>query len=193
MGGYGSGRRGWASPKETVESCLILSIDKLARLGLLQTGMASSGGLTWKRSSTGEQTDSIGCYVNTLADEPPTVRLYYTTKRRGEDHGEDLDYRVSLTTTFPIKGGVRWWFVCPLVVQGRSCGRRVGKLYLPRGRRYFGCRHCHDLTYRSCQESHKFDGLHRLVAGNTGIPPAMVKRLLKTWGQKRQAALYQAG
>ena len=29
----------------------------------------------------------------------------------------------------------------------------MGKLYLPPGGRYFGCRHCHDLTYRSRQES----------------------------------------
>jgi hypothetical protein len=28
----------------------------------------------------------------------------------------------------------------------------VGKLYLPPGARYFGCRRCHELTYRSCQE-----------------------------------------
>jgi len=35
------------------------------------------------------------------------------------------------------------------------CGRRVAKLYLPRGARYFGCRHCYDLTYLSCQRSDK--------------------------------------
>ena len=28
----------------------------------------------------------------------------------------------------------------------------MGKLYLPPGARYFGCRRCHELTYRSCQE-----------------------------------------
>jgi hypothetical protein len=35
------------------------------------------------------------------------------------------------------------------------CGRRVGKLYLPPGGRYYGCRQCHDLTYTSCQQSDK--------------------------------------
>ena len=40
------------------------------------------------------------------------------------------------------------WFVCPLV----GCGRRVGKLYLPPGGRYYGCRHCYRLTYESAQE-----------------------------------------
>jgi hypothetical protein len=28
----------------------------------------------------------------------------------------------------------------------------VSKLYLPSGGRYFGCRHCYRLTYRSVQE-----------------------------------------
>ncbi len=37
------------------------------------------------------------------------------------------------------------------------CERRVGKLWLPPGAIYFGCRHCYGLTYRSCQESHKRD------------------------------------
>jgi hypothetical protein len=68
---------------------------------------------------------------------------------------EPYDYRVLLTTTRPRFGGLRWWFVCPLVVRGYACERRVGKLYLPPGSRYFGCRHCHELTYRSAQEHDK--------------------------------------
>jgi len=91
-----------------------------------------------------------------------------------------MDYPVGLTTTPLPWGGVRWWFVCPLVVSGQACGRRVGKLYLPPGGRYFGCRHCYDLTYTSCQESHKFDGLYRMLAAETETSPAMVKRVLKT-------------
>jgi hypothetical protein len=36
------------------------------------------------------------------------------------------------------------------------------KLYLPPAARYFGCRHCHDLTYRSAQEHNKrVDALRR--------------------------------
>ena len=65
--------------------------------------------------------------------------------------GEDLDYPVRLVTTRCHLGGARWWFVCPLARDGAVCGRRVRKLYLRH--RYFGCRHCHDLTYKSCQES----------------------------------------
>ena len=63
----------------------------------------------------------------------------------------ELDYSVELVTTLCHLGGKRWWFICPLTRNGIPCGHRVRKLY-QRGR-YFGCRHCHDLTYRSTQES----------------------------------------
>jgi hypothetical protein len=82
-------------------------------------------------------------------DSPPLVRLFYTVG----SPGEALDYRVGLVTTRPQFGGLRWWFVCPLVVNGLPCGGRVAKLYLCG--RYFGCRRCHGLTYTSCQEHDK--------------------------------------
>ena len=62
---------------------------------------------------------------------------------------------VRLQETRPTFGGKRWWFTCPLTVNGVACNRRVGKLYLPPGTRYFGCRHCYDLTYWSAQHAHE--------------------------------------
>ena len=38
-------------------------------------------------------------------------------------------------------------------------------LYLPPEERHFGCRECHELTYQSSQQSHKYDGLYALLAG----------------------------
>jgi hypothetical protein len=73
----------------------------------------------------------------------------------------------------------------PLVVGGRPCGRRVGKLHLPPHGRYFGCRHCHDLTYASCQESHKFDRAFRRLALDTGSDFATVKQLMNRIGKRR--------
>ena len=91
-----------------------------------------------------------------------------------------MDYRVGLTTTPLPWGGDRWWFVCPLTVNGRKCLRRCEKLYLPPGGRYFGCRLSYDLPNTSSTEAHKVDGMYRLLAAETGIPPVIVKRLLKT-------------
>jgi hypothetical protein len=81
----------------------------------------------------------------------PWLRLQYTFTASGQA----IDYRVRLTTTRQRFGGLRWWFVCPLLVRDQPCDRRVGKLYLPPGARYYGCRHCYELTYKSCQEHDK--------------------------------------
>jgi len=44
-------------------------------------------------------------------------------------------------------GGTRWLFICPLVVNGRRCGRRVSALCLPPGAQRLGCRHCWRLSF----------------------------------------------
>jgi hypothetical protein len=62
---------------------------------------------------------------------------------------------IRITTTKPPFGGRRYWFQCPLSNSGRVCGRRVGRLYLPPGSAFFGCRICHNLTYRSAQTHDK--------------------------------------
>lgn len=51
---------------------------------------------------------------------------------------------IPITTVRPHFGGKRFWFLC-------ACGRRSGKLYLPRGQQVFRCRFCHNLTYKSTQ------------------------------------------
>src|SRR5262249_14602412 len=94
-----------------------------------------------------------------------------------------LDYAVRLSTTRLGGGGLRWWFHCLLGGENSSCGRRVGKLYLPPGGRYFGCRTCHRLTYQSSQQSHKDDALDRFLARHTGCDFALWKRVLNRFGK----------
>jgi hypothetical protein len=116
--------------------------------------------------------------VNTQRS-PPEARLAYTFT----NSQVSVDYSVPLATTRPRFGGLRWWFVCPLQVGDAPCGRRVGKLYLPPAGPYFGCRHCHDLTYTSCRESHKFDRLHRHIAATLGWDEGAVKRVASRIGK----------
>ncbi len=66
-----------------------------------------------------------------------------------------MDYTIRLQSTRPYFGGLHWWFICPLLRLARPCNYRASKLYLPPGGRYYGCRHCYDLTYQSCQQSDK--------------------------------------
>ncbi len=90
---------------------------------------------------------SMGCELDLRDPETPWVILRYSLAWTGEA----IECLIPLVTTRPSLGGLRRWFACPL------CGRRVGKLYLPPGKQYLGCRVCFGLTYRSCQESHKVD------------------------------------
>ena len=176
MGGYGSGYAVWKDRKTTVEDCLRLSIDRLVRDGVLQRQWVS-GSRAWTNRTTGQRIAAVGYQVEPILDDGLVFRLLYTRTIRGEKH--EIDLPVYLTKTWPHFGGVRWWFTCPLIVNGVACSRRVAKLYLPSGTKYFGCRHCHDLTYTSCQESHKFDAFHELIGRQIGMSGKVVARVLK--------------
>ena len=188
MGGPGSGAsyyQWWrARKKTTVEESERLDANRWMREGILKAGIRQYGG--WRWLYHGGRETSIGYEVDTLDMARPVVRLSYTITRSGTKERESLDYAISLTTTRPRFGGLRWWFVCPLVVNGEPCERRVGKLYLPPGSRYFGCRHCYDLTYTSCQESRKYDGLFRRLAADMGTDLATVRRAMNQIGKGRE-------
>ena len=56
---------------------------------------------------------------------------------------------ISLLTTQPHFGGVRYWFECPV------CEAQVRTLHLPKGPlNSYLCRQCNHLTYGSSQRSH---------------------------------------
>ncbi|HEX8914159.1 MAG TPA: hypothetical protein VF796_17555 [Humisphaera sp.] len=151
MGGPGSGYR--LDKKTTVEDCIVLSAAAMTRIGLLRANLHRAGSVTWTNTVTGEKVSAIGFDPN-VWDEHGSARLHYTRTRTGDQ----VDYRVQVTSTPLPWGGRRWWFGCPLVAGGgAACGRRCGKLYLPPGARYFGCRRCYELTYESSQEAHKND------------------------------------
>jgi hypothetical protein len=141
------GRERW-SKRKTVEQCKNLDIFWLRQESCL-SGFVK-GEIYWK-NSLGEVTNSIGIDISIKPEN--YVRVYYSWTSGGTGETENLDYKIRLETTTCYFGGERYWFVCPLIVNGVPCDRRVGKLYLPRKAKYFGCRHCYNLTYRSCRES----------------------------------------
>ncbi len=150
MGGFGSGNWYRIEKKSTVEESLTLAMRNFRD----RIHPRSSGTFTWTR--TGGNKSSIG-YLVTWG-ESPTITLHY----RWRD-SEDVQIPVHLQTTLTQFGGQRWWFTCPLIVGGVACNRRAGKLHLPPGARYFGCRKCHDLTYRSSQEAHQEERLFESI------------------------------
>jgi hypothetical protein len=102
--------------------------------------------MSWNRGKA-----SIDYELNTWDPSDSWLELAYTVSATGEE----IRCRNELVTTRLPSGGLRWWFVCPLIANGQLCGARVHKLYLPPGARYFGCRGCHDLTYSSAQTHDK--------------------------------------
>lgn len=145
MGGYGSGRRGH---KQKAGDCKSLDVNRLHREGCLCVG--SRGDWVWSRD--GVETGRIG-YVT----EANGLLLKYRIRQ----HSNDWE---NITQTVPIAhadcnyGGERPYFLCSGVVNGRHCGRRVGKLFL--GGKYFLCRHCYQIAYGS-QSEMRYDRMLR--------------------------------
>jgi hypothetical protein len=144
MGGLGSGNRYRRKPrKRTVEESLELSIQYIRKR--IDAGGFDTITWTW----TSGRKSEIGCLV-TKNNDSPMVALQYCWCDT-----ENVSMIGRLVPTPTQFGGRRWWFTCPLIVNGMACRRRVGKLYLPPGKKYFGCRKCYNLTYQSCQEAHE--------------------------------------
>ena len=130
------GRIYW-DKKETVESCLDISIGWLKKHSYL-TG-EKRGDIIWTTNLGTKNSVSLSLSKGQFT----YMHLSYIRNK------ENLNYEVQLLTTSCNYGGLRYWFHCPLQYNGSSCRRRVSTLYLPPGDKYFGCRHCHKLTYES--------------------------------------------
>lgn len=71
--------------------------------------------------------------------------------------GEPVVCEVALVLQPGLKK--RWYFVCPLEIGGKFCGRLAGNLYLAKFG-WFGCRYCQKLRYRS-EKANKANRLAR--------------------------------
>src|ERR1051325_3433187 len=97
MGGPGSTRWHGHPKKLTVEACLCLDANRLMQEGVLRQGIHQSGAWSWRNTTTGEATCSLGFEVNTTDPLAPWLRLSYTISRTGEA----ISYKIELTTTRP--------------------------------------------------------------------------------------------
>ena len=133
--------------KTKVEECKQISIYPLIRR-LLQVEYGIDSLST---------TDGFSvCTVLTSENRTKYIQLSYYL---GEDarNLKEVKYKIKLTRTKCHIDGYRYWGICPLRKDdGTPCGKRVGVLYKPPNESYFGCRHCHDLTYKSrCYSGHE--------------------------------------
>lgn len=137
LGGFGSGYYGNNPGKMAVEQCCSIDIRRWQRDNLLSGPFF---GWSWFNSK-GESTASIGV-------TPKEDRLILSYQA----NDEPVEINVFYDET-PTGFGTRKWFMCP------SCGDRVAVLYL-KGK-YFACRKCQNLNYRSSQLSGETAYYHR--------------------------------
>jgi hypothetical protein len=85
-----------------------------------------------------------------LRAEANRLHLSYRVRIDGGEW-EDMAETVRIVRVPCPFGGTRPYFICPGVVNGVICGRRVAYLY--GSGRYFLCRHCYRLAHASQSES----------------------------------------
>ena len=186
MGGFGSGRPS-GSGRGTVEACRSIDVNRLHKTGCLRVGWM--GG--WQWTHDGEKVASI----NLRAE---TERLHLTYRVRvGGGEWEDVAETVRIVRVPCRFGGVRPYFVCPGIVNGIACGRRVVKLHGPG--RYFLCRHCYRLAHASQGEGtwdrtlRRANKIKQRLSGDPGMaapfPPKPKGMWRRTYDRLRERAL----
>src|SRR5215207_7474533 len=174
MGGFGSGRPS-GSGRDKVEDCRSIDVNRLHREGCLRAGWI--GGWQWTRD--GEKVASI----NLRAEQD---RLHLTYRFRvGGSEWEDVAETVRIVRVACRFGGARPYFICPGVVNGIACGRRVAKLHGPG--RYFPCRHCCRLAYGSQSEGdldralRRANNIRQRLGGDPGMAAPFPGRPKGMW------------
>jgi len=138
LDGVGSGNWYRLDKKTTTAECCSLDVRRFHREGLLKPGHWFSW--SWWRAE--QQVASIGVFVY-----QDRVVLSYRHRSGPSGEREDVEEQVALEWTACNFGGERPWFICPGVVNGMVCGKRIAILYGPG--KYVLCRHCYDLRYDS--------------------------------------------
>ncbi len=118
------------SSRLTVENCNTITTKFLNEYNYFDDSVRW-GGMNWSRN--GEKTGSIG-FVVSMEEGDEYIRFLYTYTDRNTTEETKFDYKSRLTWTPYYFDGRRWWFVCPLVVNGRKCCRRVGSPHLGNGK-----------------------------------------------------------
>ena len=135
MDGPGSGNYLRWSAKSTTGSQHRVDIRRMRQQGRLEQG--TIGWLSWSTRTISYRVEAKCLILN-----------YRYRPIDGE--WEDVKETVIFDWTVCNYGGKRAWLLCP------NCNRRVAVLY--GASRYFLCRHCYNLTYKS-QQVQRYDRL----------------------------------
>jgi hypothetical protein len=149
VGGLGSGSWSRYGKRVSAQTCYTIDINSLLQKGALRPGAGVT--ITWSEDTASGASGEISASIGIIISAPCDIALIYTAT--DSDGSRDHAYIVPLVWVDCHFGGRRPYFICPGVVNNVPCHHRVAKLYKPQNRSLFLCRHCHNLTYSSCNES----------------------------------------
>lgn len=157
--------------KNTCEEYPRLSIFRLKEWGYLDVPHTKAK-ISWE--NIWGRKDAIRLDI----DLDPCIPSVHISTRSGKN---DLSYYVQLASDCCRFGGKRYWFVCPLSIAGRYCGRRCAVLYSAGS--YLGCRKCYDLAYSIQQISYSrmFSGSLEFTALDEKICEKLRGMRVKFW------------
>jgi hypothetical protein len=161
-----------------VEDCLCFDAVVLRRRGFFTSHFGTEGTYQWGRAGSGLDR-SLSCTVVEMPAVAMGLRLDYVVTDARSKTKHPMQYVVEVTSTPCRFGGRGFLLRCLLLRNGVPCEQRVRQLYLPPGGQMFGCRHCYNLTYASCQHhDQRVDDLAR--------DPFALKIALQSPSLKRQ-------
>ena len=140
MGGSGSGTWYRWDTRRTIDDVMQLDVRMMARNAWLLPGV--KGEINWRRNNQPWGSISYQSFINRLV-------LSFRYRVSGQEWG-DVTQEIAFDETQCNYGNIRKWFVCP------GCHRRCALLYS--GGKYFLCRKCYKLPYKS-QRQTKIDRL----------------------------------
>ena len=179
-----TGGRGVWNRKNRVDEVRSIDILDLQRKEVFSKGSTWSWTSSWSRN--GEVVASISYRVESGGNGPTGLRFMYTITDNETGEKKDYNYIIPVVSTPCNYGGKRWWFICPLVVNGRACQRRCRIVYMPPGAKYFGCRECHQLTYESRQRHREkfYEGFEKPYKAAEAAQKELAKA--RSWKKKEK-------
>lgn len=147
------GRSRWTT-RLTVEECYALDIGQLVRAGAFEADPRTLCSSIWN-DSAGTTISSITFRLFPDRTGALAAHFYHSIPSTLSSPAWIQQQIVQITTTKCNFGGLRRWFRCSLIRDGYPCKRRARTLYSTPREKLFGCRQCHNLTYRSAQTHDK--------------------------------------
>lgn len=151
----------------------VLNMAQMHNIGVLHRG----GNMVWTCRWNEAGRESSICYqlVKNVEDKSVKLRLRYKVLADKHQAPSFLDYTVPIKVSLSYKRKVWYWFVCPLIINGKTCGRRVRNLYFLPNSDYFGCKYCRDMMLRSLPVKEQFLFRHTQLATAEEIRSAQGK------------------